>query len=591
MAQQPLLALQVKPIDMPTYRGIMEERDTYRKQQNAMAQEQLKQQQNAMRQTIYRQNVDASGNINQQGIIRGLAQAGLGAEIPEQMKAYGQGVEAVAKGSNEQFKHAQEILTVSRNELGNARTPQEAMAAGMRIAQQYPEAADGIRQSLAQVQSMSPEQFGAWKMDALRKNLTAAQQLQQHFQSQNLGGSTRVLSMPEYGAGGAAVVPGSEAQVTMTPQQQYAAQNPAGKVVQDNNGNYVVVNTHIPGPVMTGGGGIPTGRGGGDFGMFKSAVVQTESHGDYTALSPKGALGAYQVMPATAKTLAGRLGLPWNPELMRSNTPEGRQYQDAIGNAAAQEAWQAGGGDPARAAAYYHGGSDTSKWKEKTQAYARNVVANIGNGSAAPAAGGGQLQGPTKGKPAATAKDQQAAADKEQQHKALTNELQMALDLVQDPANSSAFQSSKNSWWDNQSQSVLHGKFDPKTAEFGVHTALPGGVAHKSVWDRVTKHLIGAMYQTIKPGQAGMNRAVASQKMHIQMMGGGDNPSRETLIEAIKSTAADYGIKLNERSENKPQARAAAPANPKVNIGTPPQGVSAAEWQHMTPEERKLWAK
>jgi hypothetical protein len=68
------------------------------------------------------------------------------------------------------------------------------------------------------------------------------------------------------------------------------------------------------------------------------------------------------------------------------------------------------------------------------------------------------------------------------------------------------------------------------------------------VWDRVTKHLIGAMYQTIKPGQAGMNRAVASQKMHIQMMGGGDNPSRETLIEAIKSTASDYGITLKERS-------------------------------------------
>jgi hypothetical protein len=404
---EPLLALQVKQFDPVSFGDIMQQRDAYRTQQNAMMQQQQQRQQNAMLQTIYRRNVDASGNVNQQGIIRDMAQAGIPG-IPAQMEALGKAQEATGKGSSEQFKHAQEILAVSRNELGNARTPQDAMAAGMRIAQQYPEAADSIRQTLTELQNMAPEQFGAWKMDALRKNLTAAQQLQQHYQAQNLGGSARVLSMPMYGAGAATVVPGSEAQVTMTPQQQYAAQNPTGKVVQDANGNYFTVDprtgTAKPVTMGGGGGGIPGARGGGDFGTFKSAVVQTESHGDYTALSPKGALGAYQVMPATAKTLAGRLGLPWNPELMRSNTPEGRQYQDAIGDAAAQEAWQASGGDPARAAAYYHGGSDTSKWGPKTQAYAQSVVANMGRApAAAPAAGGGQLQGPTKGKPAATA--------------------------------------------------------------------------------------------------------------------------------------------------------------------------------------------
>jgi hypothetical protein len=188
----------------------------------------------------------------------------------------------------------------------------------------------------------------------------------------------------------------------MTPAQA----NPAGRLVQDDQGNYILVNTRSAGstPVMTGGGGIPAGRGGAvDPNAFKAAIVQKESGGDYTALSPKGALGAYQVMPATAKTLAGRLGLPWDANLMRSNTPQGRQYQDAIGNAAIQEALQAGNGDVGRAAAYYHGGSDQSKWGAKTQAYARDIVTNMGSGGAAPAAGDGQLKGPVKGKGTATA--------------------------------------------------------------------------------------------------------------------------------------------------------------------------------------------
>ena len=193
--------------------------------------------------------------------------------------------------------------------------------------------------------------------------------------------------------------------VGMTPAQA----NPTGKVVQDASGNYFTVDprTGTAKPVTMGGGGgggIPGARGGAvDPNAFKAAIVQKESGGDYTALSPKGALGAFQVMPATAKTLAGRLGLPWNPDLMRSNTPQGRQYQDAIGNAAVQEAWQAGGGDVGRAAAYYHGGSDESQWKGKTQAYARDIVASLGNGAPAPAAGGGQLQGPVKGAKPATA--------------------------------------------------------------------------------------------------------------------------------------------------------------------------------------------
>lgn len=306
----------------------------------------------------------------------------------------------------------------------------------------------------------------------------------------------------------------------------------------------------------------PTGRApsGGALSVdaLRGAIVAQESKGNYGAVSPKGALGAYQLMPPTAKSLAGRLGLPWQPELMTANTPEAKQYQDALGGAAIQEAVNASGGDLATAAKYYHGGSNRAVWGPKTEQYARDVAGRMGGG------GDNAVQ---IGKPIGATKP---AADKSalppQQMKAMSNELQQAYDLINNPANSAAFQSAKNSWLQNQTQSLTHGTFDPNTAEFGVHTILPGGVEHKSAWDRLTKHLIAAMYQTIKPGQAGMNRAVASQKMHVQMMGGGDNPSRETLLEAIRSTAADYGITLRDTSSAGGQRQ---PAHEAVDNNNP----------------------
>lgn len=259
----PAASASVQQIKTPTYGDIMQERDAFMQQQNALAQQQLKQQQNAMLNRAYAEAYDPqTGGVNTSKLFGSLASGGMGAEIPGQMEAVGKGQEATAKGSAAKLKYAQELLTVSRNELGSANTPEEAIMAGQRIAQQYPEAKDSVLQSLAAVQGMTPEQFGAWKMDALRKNLSAEQQLKQHFVTQNLGGSTRVLSMPEYGAGKAQVVPGSEAEVTMSPAQM----NPAGRVVQDANGNYVLVNprTATAAPVTMGGGGIPTGRGGGN---------------------------------------------------------------------------------------------------------------------------------------------------------------------------------------------------------------------------------------------------------------------------------------------------------------------------------------
>ena len=115
------------------------------------------------------------------------------------------------------------------------------------------------------------------------------------------------------------------------------------------------------------------------FGRFKSAVIGQESGGRYGVSNAEGsgAMGVGQVMPATGKALAARLGMPWRPDLMAGASAEARQYQDAITHAAAQEAWQASGGDPRTAAMYYHGGSDRRLWGPKTQRYAAEVLGRM----------------------------------------------------------------------------------------------------------------------------------------------------------------------------------------------------------------------
>lgn len=128
--------------------------------------------------------------------------------------------------------------------------------------------------------------------------------------------------------------------------------------------------------------------------VLRPAIVAQESGGDYTAVNKTtGALGAYQVMPATGKALAQRLGLPWRPDMMRRDDPASKRYQDAIGTAAIAEAVEASGGDPRVAAMYYHGGSDRSKWGPRTQRYSQEVLARLSGGQ-----GVGHTSGPTLGR-------------------------------------------------------------------------------------------------------------------------------------------------------------------------------------------------
>ena len=89
-------------------------------------------------------------------------------------------------------------------------------------------------------------------------------------------------------------------------------------------------------------------------------------------------MGIGQIMPDTAKALAGKLGLDYRPDLLGGTNAEARAYQNQLTNAAIQEAWDYGGGDARKAAQYYFAGPDRKGWGPKTRKYGDDIVRRMG---------------------------------------------------------------------------------------------------------------------------------------------------------------------------------------------------------------------
>lgn len=106
-------------------------------------------------------------------------------------------------------------------------------------------------------------------------------------------------------------------------------------------------------------------------------LIEQESGGNGMAVSPAGALGSTQMLPATAQEMAKKLGVPWRPDLLRNGSPEGLQYQRRLGEAYLKEGYEKTG-SLEDALKYYHGGPNRQMWGPKTRAYAKSVLGRIG---------------------------------------------------------------------------------------------------------------------------------------------------------------------------------------------------------------------
>lgn len=114
------------------------------------------------------------------------------------------------------------------------------------------------------------------------------------------------------------------------------------------------------------------------------SLIQQESGGRTGVLGPQTrygqAQGLTQMLPGTAREMAGKLGLPWRPDLMTGTSPEAAQYQQQLGQAYLQEGFDRHG-NARDALRYYHGGPNQKLWGPKTDAYADAVLSRAGRGS------------------------------------------------------------------------------------------------------------------------------------------------------------------------------------------------------------------
>jgi soluble lytic murein transglycosylase-like protein len=102
----------------------------------------------------------------------------------------------------------------------------------------------------------------------------------------------------------------------------------------------------------------PAASGAGSFEDFANRIEQQESRGHQfdrygrPLTSPKGAIGAMQVIPETGERAARRAGIAWDPERFKTD----KAYNRVIGRAELKRLLDKYGGDQVLAAAAYNAG-------------------------------------------------------------------------------------------------------------------------------------------------------------------------------------------------------------------------------------------
>ena len=130
------------------------------------------------------------------------------------------------------------------------------------------------------------------------------------------------------------------------------------------------------------GGGQPTqGQPPFDADAVFNALIQQESGGRAGALGQQTQygqpLGMTQLLPGTAREMAGKLGLPWNPAMLRRNDPQSADYQRRLGRAYFEQGLRETG-NVRDALHYYHGGPNRALWGPRTRRYADEVLGRLG---------------------------------------------------------------------------------------------------------------------------------------------------------------------------------------------------------------------
>lgn len=239
----PSIALGVKQIELPNQLGQFAQaaQIQHYQQQNALANRTMEQE-DALNKAYAASVNKSTGEIDPNMLRQNVIGANLGSKLPAVEKTILESRELKAKVSKSEFENKKAQYENSITDILRFDNHDQIIGAlGAKV--KAGELTDAQAQQLAATVPQDPRMIPAWQIKTARSILSAKDQLEQHFQQQDTGGGTRVLSMPKYGGGPAQVVQGSQATKTMTPGEASAAR--AVTYQTDADGNIVALPTRV----------------------------------------------------------------------------------------------------------------------------------------------------------------------------------------------------------------------------------------------------------------------------------------------------------------------------------------------------------
>ncbi|MDE2439842.1 MAG: transglycosylase SLT domain-containing protein [Betaproteobacteria bacterium] len=175
------------------------------------------------------------------------------------------------------------------------------------------------------------------------------------FLPDRLNDKGHIQLMKQFRGGGTTVVPAS-APATVAPSQAPASSVSNASPGQITSGPLPAPNVHPQDMTID---------------DLWPRIIQRESGGDQSAVSPKGAVGVAQVMPGTAPEAAALAGVPFDANRYKSDPA----YNEQLGRAYFTKQWQDFGGDATKALAAYNAGPQ--KTRDAIAKYGPNWLAHM----------------------------------------------------------------------------------------------------------------------------------------------------------------------------------------------------------------------
>jgi hypothetical protein len=473
-------------------------------QKNAL----MKQAQDKALNDAYASSVGPNGTIDQAALIQKLSGAGAGSAIPGALKAISDQRQATTQANEANMKFMTMAVGHTLQSAVQNPTDETLMSAKQNLVRLGVNPAD-VDQELAPIMSMPVEQRG----QALLQKILSDPNSKVAYEATlpkgthvNLGGTTAFIDTnplsPTYNQ------KISELSNTVSPNTIYQAAHPNLQHVEGQNGIYSFnPRTGTAAPVMV--GNAPSSGGG--------AGIQPGQYGSYIENSAKQ-LNPGLVVSGRARTPERNAqvgGVPNSYHL----TDNARDLQPAQGQTLDQLA--------ASLAPLKQQGFDVMIERGKNHVHVEpGPGMHAQAGGAAPSGQGMQLQGKN------AAKANEAASPE------MAQLAQHMYNLIEDAHDKGHIPSNDKTWVANTEQAIRN-----------YSQRIPGAVAQKTSLDKMSKtgHQI---MQTIlrSPGQAGPLRTVTAQNMFLQSVGADPSSSYEARLDAIRSFAAQHGIKIQERS-------------------------------------------